>query len=93
MRRAWLVVFAEIEGLRWVLKNARMAFSEGLGMRAGALQPDDGSSCTWRAGHFTTRPATAPSWQASLGRWSTQAIPKASDHRGSGVRVGLRHRG
>jgi hypothetical protein len=37
----WLVAFGEIEGLRWVLKKSRMAFSEGLARRATGIRSDD----------------------------------------------------
>jgi len=38
---AWLVVFGEIEGYRWVVQNRRMAFTEGLCRRAADIRPMD----------------------------------------------------
>jgi hypothetical protein len=40
-RMGWLVVFAEIDGLRWVVKNRRMAFSAGTCPRASQINPGD----------------------------------------------------
>lgn len=37
----WLLVFGEIEGLRWVLRNKRMAFSAATCPRAKKIQPGD----------------------------------------------------
>jgi hypothetical protein len=37
----WLVVFAEVEGFRWVVQHSRMAFSEGMARRARRIQPSD----------------------------------------------------
>ncbi len=37
----WLVVFAEVEGFRWVVRHSRMAFSEGMARRARRIQPGD----------------------------------------------------
>jgi hypothetical protein len=37
----WLVAFGEIDGLRWVLREERMAFSKGLASRAGKIQVGD----------------------------------------------------
>ena len=39
--QTWLVAFGEIDGLRWVLKHSRMAFSEGLAWRASRIRPGD----------------------------------------------------
>lgn len=36
-----IVVFAEIESLRWVVRNRWMAFSEGLSRRAARIRSDD----------------------------------------------------
>jgi hypothetical protein len=38
---AWLVAFGEIEGLRWVMEQRRMAFSEGLAKRATKIRVGD----------------------------------------------------
>lgn len=38
---AWLVAISEVEGLRWVLDQRRMAFSEGLARRASNIQVGD----------------------------------------------------
>lgn len=38
----WLIAFGEIEGLRWVLDQGQMAFSEGLAGRAAKMQVGDG---------------------------------------------------
>ncbi|MDP9340675.1 MAG: hypothetical protein M3Q23_00925 [Actinomycetota bacterium] len=37
----WLIVLAEVEALRWVLAERRMAFSEGQCRRASAIRPGD----------------------------------------------------
>jgi hypothetical protein len=39
---AWVAVLSEAEGLRWVLKNSRMAFSAGSATKAAKVQPGDG---------------------------------------------------
>lgn len=41
MRAGWLVVLSQAEGIRWVLRNEKMAFSEGLCKRAGRIAPGD----------------------------------------------------
>jgi hypothetical protein len=37
----WLVAFGDIGGLRWVLDHERMAFSEGLALRARGVKSGD----------------------------------------------------
>ena len=41
-RNYWVAVLSEAEGLRWVLKNSRMAWTEGSSSRAIRIQPGDG---------------------------------------------------
>ncbi len=40
-QNGWLVVFSEIDGLRWVLKNRKMAFSAATCPRAARIEPGD----------------------------------------------------
>jgi hypothetical protein len=40
-RRSWVWVFAEIEGLRWVLANKTMAFSRAAAGRVAGMGPGD----------------------------------------------------
>jgi hypothetical protein len=42
MSRYWVLVIGEAEGLHWVLKNSKMAFTEAMSKRAGGIQPGDG---------------------------------------------------
>ncbi len=37
----WVVVLAEVEGLRWVLERSRMAWTEASARRAARVQPGD----------------------------------------------------
>jgi hypothetical protein len=37
----WLVVFAEVQGFRWVVQHSRMAFSEGMASRARRMGAGD----------------------------------------------------
>ncbi len=41
MGRTWLVVLAEAEGLRWVLRERRMAWSAASAKRASQIRPGD----------------------------------------------------
>jgi len=38
----WVSVLGEVEGLRWVLKNSRMAFTEAMSSKAGKIRKGDG---------------------------------------------------
>lgn len=38
---SYLLVFSNEEGLSWVLRNSRMAFTQGNATRAGKLRPGD----------------------------------------------------
>jgi hypothetical protein len=42
MSRYWVSVLGEAEGLRWVLKNSRMAFTEAMADRAQGISEGDG---------------------------------------------------
>lgn len=40
-QQGWLIVFGEIEGLRWVIRSKRMAWSAATCPRASRLRPGD----------------------------------------------------